>query len=71
MVLSKNFVESVWSRLEFKAAHAQVSAQRMRKYLSIVYHYVPLITKCVLFVGSQGAFQSCDINYVRGRPERK
>lgn len=25
IILSKHFVDSVWSRLEFKAAHAQVS----------------------------------------------
>ncbi|ODN03699.1 Protein toll, partial [Orchesella cincta] len=36
VVLSKNFVESVWSRLEFKAAHAQALKERSNRVILIM-----------------------------------
>jgi protein toll len=38
VILSKSFLESVWSRLEFKAAHAQVNIYSLIKYKYIYYN---------------------------------
>nr|ABO38434.1 Toll receptor [Penaeus monodon] len=41
VVLSSNFIESVWGQLEFKAAHSQALQDRTNRIIVIVYGQVP------------------------------
>lgn len=40
VVLSSNFIESVWGQLEFKAAHSQALQDRTNRIIVIVYGQV-------------------------------
>lgn len=41
VVLSSNFIESVWGQLEFKAAHSQALQDRTNRLIVIVYGEIP------------------------------
>ncbi|KAA0187122.1 hypothetical protein HAZT_HAZT002599 [Hyalella azteca] len=41
VVLSKNFIESVWGQLEFKAAHSQALKDKTNRIIVVVYGDVP------------------------------
>lgn len=41
VVLSSNFIESVWGQLEFKAAHSQALQDRTNRIIIIVYGEIP------------------------------
>lgn len=41
VVLSSNFIESVWGQLEFKAAHSQALQDRTNRLIIIVYGKIP------------------------------
>lgn len=51
VVLSKNFVESVWGQLEFKAAHSQALQDKTNRIIVVVYGEVGSLSIVIVYGG--------------------